>query len=165
MTAPPARAEKSASSSWSKPIKTPPGCTETYHSGRRSSVGWAGQTITDILCRGGYHPPGSVGRDDPGAPSVYRGALSRGAPARRPGLQGSAPRAPGIPAKHPGGGRNWGHWEGPGGVLQVCYIWPGGVDLWGGMVYYLSRGKGSHTALISLFYRILGLYGNSGLKF
>ena len=73
MTAPPARAEKSASSSWSKPIKTPPGCTETYHSGRRSSVGWAGQTITDILCRGGYHPPGSVGRDDPGAPSVYRG--------------------------------------------------------------------------------------------
>ena len=25
--------------------------------------------------------------------------------------------------------------------------------------------KGRHTALISLFYRILGLYGNSGLKF
>src|SRR5699024_6542522 len=84
------------------------------------------------------------------------GGPSRGAPARRPGLQGSAPRAPGIPAKHPGGGRNWGHWEGPGGVLQVCYIWPGGVDLWGGMVYYLSRGKGSHTALVSLFYLILG---------
>ena len=110
----------------------------------------------------------------PGAPfpshisrisSGRNGGPDRTGPRRRPGLQGSATRAPGIPAKHPGGGRNWGHWEGPGGVLQVCYIWPGGVDLWGGMVYYLSRGKGSHTPLISLFYRILVEYGNPSFKF